>query len=334
MDKLIVIVGITGTQGNSVAQTFLSTPGWRVRGITRNLVSSKSQALSQQGAEMVVADTIDRSSLLSAFKDAHAIYGLTDFWGPFLDPSTAEIASKKNQTTNEVAYDIEISHGINIAEAAAQIPSLERFVYSSLADVTKWSKGKYTWVYHFDGKAKVVDYIKKNLPGLAKKTSYLQIGEYVTNWNKQISLGQKQLPDGSFLLRKPHSGDAKIPMIWVERDTGKFVKALIIAPPGKTLLGFGSLIGWEEYMKIWGRVLGVKARFEQISPEEYLADWPENLAREVREGHLFHGEFGWDGGDPEVLHPKDFNIEATSVEEYIRKEDWTPMLGGKWKLLE
>lgn len=257
---------------------------------------------------MVVADANDYTSLISAFADAQVIYGLTDFWAPFLDPSTAKVALKNGQTTNEAAMHIEIGHGINIAKAAAQIPTLERFVYSSLADVTKWSKGKYTWVYHFDGKAKVVDYIQTQLPELAKKTSFLQIGEYVTNWNKAISLGQKKLPDGSFVLRKPHSGEAKIPMIWVERDTGRFVKALVESPPRKTLLGHGSLIGWREYMEVWGRVLGVEARFEEISPEEYLQEWPEHLAREVREGHLFHGEFGWDGGDPEVLHPKDVSV--------------------------
>ncbi|KAF2705914.1 NAD(P)-binding protein [Pleomassaria siparia CBS 279.74] len=334
MDKLIVIVGITGTQGNSVAQTFLSLPGWRVRGVTRNLSSTASQTLISQGTEMVVGDSGDRPSLIAAFQDAHAIYGLTDFWGPFFSPSTATIVSAKGQTTNEAAFDIEVVHGINIAEAAAQIPSLERVVYSSLADVKRWSGGKYTWVYHFDGKAKVVEYIKESLPDLAKKTSYLQIGEYVTNWNNnQVSLGQKKLPDGSFVLRKPHSGDARIPMIWVERDTGTFVKALVEAEPGKTLLGYGSLIGWREYMETWGRIVGVEAKFEQIKPEEYLKEWPENLAREVREGHLFHGEFGWHGGDPEVLHPNHFGIGGTSVEEYIRQADWTPMLEGRWKAL-
>ncbi|KAF2466083.1 NAD(P)-binding protein [Lindgomyces ingoldianus] len=331
MEKLIVIVGITGTQGYSVAQTFLSTPGWRVRGTTRNLSSPASQSLISQGVEMVLADLNSCPSLITAFHSASVIFGLTDFWGPFLSPSSQDIAEKTGQTTNEVAFDIEISHGIHIAEAAAQIPSLERFVYSSLADVKKWSQGKYTWVYHFDSKAKVVDYVRKYLPDLAKKMSCLQIGEYMTNWNKTVSLGQKKLPDGSFVLRKPHSGDAPIPMMWVERDAGKFVKALVDSPPGQTMLGFGSLIGWKDYIGTWGKMLGVGVKFEQIPPAEYLADLPENLEREIREGHLFHGEFGWDGGDPDVKHPKDFGVEGTPIEEYIRREDWSPMLEGKWK---
>ncbi|KAF2190163.1 NAD(P)-binding protein [Zopfia rhizophila CBS 207.26] len=329
MERLIVIVGITGTQGYSVAQTFLKSPGWRVRGITRNLVSPKAQDLSGQGVEMVVADLNDRGSLIAAFQNATAIFGVTDFWGPFLADSTKVQAEKESRTPNEVGFDIEVSHGFNIAEAAATIQRLERFIFSSLADTKKWSKGKYTWVYHFDSKAAIVDYIKQKLPALAQKMSCLQIGEYVTNWKKTVSLGQKKLPDGSFIIRKPHSGKAPIPMIWVERDTGKFVKALVDAEPGKTMLGFGSLIGWEEYIHTWAKIMGVEGKFEEISPEDYLTDLPSNLAREIREGHLFHGEFGWDGGDPEVIHPKDLGVEGTSVEEYIRSENWTPLLGCK-----
>jgi hypothetical protein len=36
----------------------------------------------------------------------------------------------------EADMHVKISHGISIAEAAAQISTLGRFVYSSLADVT------------------------------------------------------------------------------------------------------------------------------------------------------------------------------------------------------
>lgn len=36
-------------------------------------------------------------------------------------------------------------------------------------------KGKFTWVYHFDSKSVITDYIKESLPSLAKKTSMVQI---------------------------------------------------------------------------------------------------------------------------------------------------------------
>jgi len=98
-------------------------------------------------------------------------------------------------------------------------------------------------------------------------------------------------------------------MVVTQKDTGSFVWALVHSPPGTHLLGYGSLIGWEEYTQIWGRILNVRAEFKQISPEEYLNDLkgalPDDLAREISEGHQYHGEFGWDGGDPNIKHPKD-----------------------------
>ena len=93
-------------------------------------------------------------------------------------------------------------------------------------------------------------------------------------------------------------------MVVTDRDTGAFVKGLVESPPGINLLGYGSLLGWEEYMQIWSSMLGVKAMFEQIPESDYLTELPSNLAREIGEGHAYQAEFGWDGGDPSVVHPK------------------------------
>lgn len=86
------------------------------------------------------------------------------------------------------------------------------------------------------------------------------------------------------------------------------MKALVESPPGISLLGYGSMMGWEEFAEVWGRLLGVKAIFKQIPEHEYLVGVPEDVAREVREGHLYQAEFGWDGGDPSIVHPKDVSI--------------------------
>lgn len=72
--------------------------------------------------------------------------------------------------------------GKNIADAAAQIPTLERIVISSLCDVTKASGGKYKCVYHWDGKARAVAYLRERYPELAAKLSVVMIGNYMENW--------------------------------------------------------------------------------------------------------------------------------------------------------
>ena len=81
--KILVVIGITGNQGGSVARTFLNDSGmrskYRLRGISRNPSSSQSQNLVAQAVEMVSADLHDPPSLLKAFEGAHAIFSVTDF---------------------------------------------------------------------------------------------------------------------------------------------------------------------------------------------------------------------------------------------------------------
>lgn len=68
---------------------------------------------------------------------------------------------------NELCFDLEVQQGKSIANASTKTKTLDRYIWSSLSDVKKRSKGKYTWVYCFDGKAKVAEYIKEQLPELA-----------------------------------------------------------------------------------------------------------------------------------------------------------------------
>ena len=78
--KLIVVTGVTGVQGGSVARLFAKLPHWRVRGITRNPDKSFNAPLRQAGIELVAGDYNDVESLERAFVGAHVIFGTTDFW--------------------------------------------------------------------------------------------------------------------------------------------------------------------------------------------------------------------------------------------------------------
>lgn len=178
--KLIVVIGATGTQGGSVVNTFLNQPGWRIRGLTRSTSSPASQALVSKGVEMVSANLDDVSSLVSAFKGAYAIFSVLDFWTGFRDPqSLTKLAP--GQTLMEWAHNYEMQQGENVFTAANQTEGLERLVFSALSYVTKWSKGKYTHVYHFDSEARAVEYAQETYPELMKKTSIIQIGMYLSN---------------------------------------------------------------------------------------------------------------------------------------------------------
>jgi nucleoside-diphosphate-sugar epimerase len=179
--KLIVIVGATGNQGGSVASVFLKEPGWKVRALTRNTSSAKSLALAAQGAEVVQADLDRPGTLTAAFEGANAIFAVSDFWGLYADPASKNKA-KPGQPLSLWVAEHETQQLKNIIDAAAKVPDLERFILSSLSDATKWSKGKYIHVYHFDSKAKAEEYGRQTYPELWKRTSIYQAGLFLSNY--------------------------------------------------------------------------------------------------------------------------------------------------------
>jgi len=73
MSLIVAVVGATGIQGGSVIATLLQEGVYKVRGITRNVNSSKAQQLIAQGAEMVEANLDDEASLVKAFSVRYAI---------------------------------------------------------------------------------------------------------------------------------------------------------------------------------------------------------------------------------------------------------------------
>ena len=333
MTKLLVIIGITGLQGSSVRKVFQHEPEWRIRGITRN--PSKHEALHKEGIELVSANLDDQESLDKAFAGANAIFAVTDFWQFLKDGATFETAEKAGNKPNEVAMQLEVQQGKNIIQAAAkQLGTLERLVLSTLSDSRKWSKGEIKWNLHFDGKAHFTQYLKDQYPDLAKKTSYLQMGWYLSNWNMLPSFKPAKQPDGSFIISNFARLNGKpLPYVDPPNDTGYFVHALVLspkAPPGTTMLGYCELRTAEDYCALWGKILGKDCTFKHLTfdnaKEEGMPEW---MALEVSESGSYVTKYGWGGGDPEVRHPVDCGVNVnklTKVEDWIKREDWSSVL--------
>lgn len=201
---------------------------------------------------------------------------------------------------------------MNIAAAAADpsvIKTLERFVMSSLSHATKWSRGKFTEVYHFDSKAEMIRLTRERNPEVAERMSTLQMGHYVTNWKQFAPLAPQRQADGRFVLARSTSPGCEIPHVVAEKDTGSFVKALVVdLPPGKDLLGVSEWITFAGFVEVWGRVLGVEAGYRQISKEEMFEGVPAPMAQEIGDGFDYIEEFGFEGGDPDVLDPRQVRL--------------------------
>lgn len=305
--KIFVIIGITGNQGGSVARTFLNDPEmssvYRLRGISRNISSSQSQILAAQGVEMVTADLHDPSSLLQAFSGAHAIFSVTDFWTPYFNTSNQARALEEGKHIGELCYELEYEQGHNIADAASRIPELERLAVSMLCSTKRISNGRYDKIWHFDSKADMITYIKATYPGLAGKMSELNMGVFFQAWRFVPQLVAPRKTDGDeFALYMPCDPDTPVPFVDPTNDTGPFVRALLAMPPGIQLYGETALISWSTWLSLWGRILGKKTRFEQVSVEFYEKElcksFPEGFGTEIGEMFEFSGIYGYDGGDP------------------------------------
>lgn len=105
--KLLVVIGITGNQGGSVATTFLSDPNYRIRGLTRNPSSTSAKKLAEQDIEIVQADLGDVGSLEKAFQGANLIFSVTNYWEPFFRPDCRAKAQDEGVDCREFAYRVE-----------------------------------------------------------------------------------------------------------------------------------------------------------------------------------------------------------------------------------
>ncbi|KAL4733930.1 putative NAD dependent epimerase/dehydratase [Aspergillus similis] len=326
MSKLIVITGVTGTQGGSVASTYLQLPGWKVRGVTRNLSSPKARALQARGVEIVSGDLNHPTSLEAAFRDANVIFGVTDFWTIFQD-SESMTKKRPDQDITEYCFEVEVQQGRNLADVVALIPTLERFIFSSMASANKWSKGKFTRIYHMDSKAVVVDYCQ-TLPGLKDKFSQIQAPIYFNLlWQWGLPTTPKKQADGSYSVSGVGPAGIPVPFGDVENDFGQCVKMVADGPPGMNFLAVGDMLSWEAYVDIWYKSQGVQiGAYERHTIESFEKLLPGGLGREFGENVLFAQQFGYDGRDPTVVRPAQFGIKMTSFKEYCERTDFSSIL--------
>jgi hypothetical protein len=298
----------------SVANTFLSTPGWRVRGITRNPQSAAAQALTAKGVEIVGGDLNDHKTLAPAFEGANVIFANTDFFQPLLSAISAP-ETTNGRTARAYGYDVELRHGLNIAEAAAtlaNLKTLERFVFSSLSDATKCSKGKYTGVHHNDVKAEIERKIHARFPELAQRMSTIHMGHYTTNWQIFPPAAPRKQPDGSFVFERIFSPDWICPFIVADKDTGRFVKALIGLPPGTNLEATSEALTFPQFAQLWGDVLGLRATYKQVSVERHFEGLPNELTAELSQCYAYENEFGQRGGEPKIVSAEKVSLHRAS----------------------
>ncbi|KAF2167415.1 hypothetical protein M409DRAFT_54016 [Zasmidium cellare ATCC 36951] len=323
--NLIVVLGATGQQGGSVVNTFLAQPThWRVRGITRNKTSAKAQTLASRGVEVVEADMSTPSTLTAAFRNAHAIFAVSDFLGIYFDPKNAD-RPKPGQALNAWVAEEEARQLRNVIDAAAEVEGLERFVFSSLSNASKWSKGKYTHIYHFDSKASAEEYGRREHPSLWAKTSVFQGGIFLNFFTSPAGRPQKS-PNGTLTFTIPWPPTLQLPWLVPSEDTGPLVHALIQSSPEQSLLGYREWASTHEIAAKLSTLFNVPTKVVKADPEAFWAEiLSPGLVQEFTEFFEYWEEFVFEAQEsPRIVRPDDLEIKAQlpGIEGWIKKQSW------------
>lgn len=170
---LIVVVGALGAQGRSVVSAYLSSEKskhFRIRALTSNTSSESALKLAANPRVTVVGVDLDSpESIIAAFQDATLIFANTIF--------PPEIFLTEGAVR---AQELEASRGLNVAQAASKIPSLQHLIWSTLPDGLKVTNGKYA-IPHFQSKIPAEHYLSDAKNGMDSKTTYLHVGLYGSN---------------------------------------------------------------------------------------------------------------------------------------------------------
>jgi uncharacterized protein YbjT (DUF2867 family) len=254
-DKIIAVVGATGSQGGGLCMAILNdrSGGFTCRAITRDPTKDKAKALAAKGAEVVRADLDDRASLEKAFAGAHGAYCVTNFWEHF--SAEKEKAQAKNMAD------------------AARAAGVKHVIWSTLEDTRKLMapsdtrmpmlQQKYR-VPHFDGKAEADAYFN-GLPVTFLVTSFYWDNLYM------FGMAPKKGADGKYGWTLP-MGNKRLAGIAAE-DIGKVAYGIFKGGSqyiGKTVGIYGEALTIDQMGKTLSKVLGVgPVKYNAVEADVY-----------------------------------------------------------------
>jgi uncharacterized protein YbjT (DUF2867 family) len=254
--KVIAVVGATGSQGGGLVRAIQSDPDgeFRARAITRDPNSEAAQALAATGAEVVQGDLDDPASIESAFQGAHGAYCVTFFWAHFSPDKEGEHA----QTMAKAAKDAGVKH----------------VIWSTLEDTRQWIpvdddrmptlQEKYK-VPHYDSKAQV-DHV---FTDAGVPTTFLRTSFY---WDNMIlfGMGPKRGEDGKLVFTLPMA-DKRLPSMAAE-DIGKAALGIFKRGDefiGKTVGISGAFLTGEQFADSLSKAYGEEVTYNAVTPDVY-----------------------------------------------------------------
>jgi uncharacterized protein YbjT (DUF2867 family) len=241
----ILVAGVTGQQGGSVARHLLSG-GFSVRGITRDPDAPKAEALRAAGVELVRADLTDRASVAGLFGGVSGVFSVAT---PF-----------------EAGLDAEVAQGTTLGDAA-NAAGVEHYVYSSVGGADRDSG-----VPHFESKWAIENHLRSlGLPLTVVRPVYFF--ENFGGW------ALRPAEDG-YTMAMPLSPGRALQAVAAD-DIGAFV-AMAFADPAAWVGREFELAGDERTLPAYAEAIaadiGARVDYVQV-PWESLREQSEDLFR-------------------------------------------------------
>lgn len=285
-NKIIAVMGATGSQGKGVVNALIKEGSFKVRAITRN--PDKYQGKADEVAE---GDLTNLDLLINALKDAYGVFVVTNFW-----EGADELAQGKT------------------AIQAAKNAGIKHFVWSTLPNVEKISNGKFD-VPHFTGKAKVDELIKN--AGFQYYT-FVQPPFYFQNLTGQ--LGAQPQQDGSMGWTLPIDPTKKVIHMADINDLGKVVAGAFLKPEK---VGNGSYLSLAAGLNSFNDILdafkanGKKYTFNRV-PGEVFSNFFKG-AGEIAQMMAYFEAHTYMGPDSDSRIQL---AEEISTEQFTPLHDW------------
>ncbi|KAE9363841.1 NmrA family protein [Stipitochalara longipes BDJ] len=250
--QTVLVIGGTGAQGTPVVKELSKTNNYTIHVLTRSPTSPSVLALSSlPNVTIVPGDGYNETTLHSAFKNISiAFVNLNGF---------------------AIGEKAELYWGIRLFEIASE-HGVQHFIWASLDSSYKLSGYQPRFrTGHFDGKAKVADWISGQEGGM--KWSVLTSCMYLETFAEMLAPSKEMVEGEEVTVFKAPVGRGTPPMIYLE-DLGRYARWIVENPErsvGLNLRIATANVGWEDVARSFTEVTGRKAVFRDLSLEEYFA---------------------------------------------------------------
>jgi uncharacterized protein YbjT (DUF2867 family) len=221
---------------------------------------------------------------------------------------------------------------------ASKAAGVERFIWSTLPNVSKETHGDLTAVKHFDSKAAVEEYIRS----IGQPASFFMPGLFMSyplpSFKKVRILSHAPLiqytntfqnDEGVYTWTTPLAPEAKIPLFDPASDTGLFVAAQLLqgeSSLGKRILGSSGYQTPGEIAATFEKVTGKKAGINHIPLKVFHGFLPPATADDLAGNMQLVNSPGYYVGEPaSALDDSIKQVEKAGLrkpvswEEYIKK---------------